>query len=291
MQRSTKKFLNFMFFVFSLAGFMVIFFADRLDTEIGIVIPVLLVFVYSMAAGGLIRGCSDHDTADHYLDSIYLLGFMFTLIALVAFFFRVYQDITAEEELSVLQSALYYIGISVTTTIAGVFFRNIMRGSYLKNHPLPQDNMEKSYELLQQIASGFSEKYSNTFGQIQVFLEERAESSKILAQNEKQYARTLSEFTESAGQFRNALDENRERINETLSGLVQSLSDQNGALTRIYNLTESFTDVSLRLREEAGNLPLEAVNQELFRLGNGVAELNAVLDGIIAVIEKKVEKV
>jgi hypothetical protein len=291
MQRNTKKFLNFFFFLFSGTGFAFIFFAERMDSQFGILIPVILVCVYSITAGGLIRGCTDHDTADHYLDSIYLLGFMFTLTALLSFFFRIYQDITEEADMYVLQSALYYIGISVTTTIAGVFFRNMMRGAYLKNHPVPEDSMEKSFELLQEIASGFTENYNNTFGQIQIFLEERAESSKILAQNEKQYARSLSEFSESAVKFRAALDENRERINETLADLVRTLSAQNGAVARLVDLTETFSGTSLRLREEAEKIPVDQVNQELFRFRNGVAELNAVLDGIIAVIEKKAAKV
>jgi ABC-type multidrug transport system fused ATPase/permease subunit len=291
MLRATKIFLNALFFLFSISGFVVIFFSGKWENEYTIIIPILLVSLYGLISGKALRDCYENDTADHYLDSIYLLGFMYTLIALVSLFLRLYKGMNDGGEGEILQSSIFYLGISVTTSVAGVFFRNVVRGAYLKNHPSRPDDLEKTYELLQSIAQNFSENYQNTFQQIQIFLEERARSTKTLAENEKKYAESLKRFSEGTERFGAGLKEDQTQLRESLSELSETLSGHNETVNRIKNLTEEFAEAARKIRYEAAEAPLEKVNLELSNFKRGVEELNLVLDGIISVVEKKVKQI
>ena len=187
MLSATKGFLNTLFLLFSTAGFIVVFANDALPEGYAFLTPLALVAVYGLIVSRALRDCHDASFADHQLDSIYFLGFLYTLVSLVALFYQLHSSVAATEGATtspavaapasalIVSQALYYVGISVSTSLAGVLFRNMARGVYLRRHPDDGDERE------------------------------RAETAKAFENREDRYLEALETFVETTESFNRGL--------------------------------------------------------------------------------------
>jgi len=285
----TKTFLNLLFVAAAGSGFGMIFFETALAARQELLLLVALVAVYALLVTRLLRGCADRGLAEHHLDSIYFLGFLLTLVSLLALFVRV-QEIDVSSP-AALGEALHYVGISVTTSLAGILGRNIGKGNYLKHHPETEDGLEKTYALLQQTAERFAGEYRKTFEKLDTFLSERAEVTESMLEKERGYAEALGRFTEATSQFSEGLSRNQAELSGRLADLRAGVEEYARHLGRFDEITEQLSAASEGMRRRAEELPLERTGAELERFHGGVKELNQVLDSLIVLLDEKVEKV
>lgn len=269
MLTATKSVLNVLFLVFSAAGFAVVFYNDRLPEEYAFLAPMVLVAVYGLVVSRALRDCHDQSLADHHTDSIYFLGFLYTLVSLVVMFYELQDGVSAGASVAgerIVSDALYYVGISVSTSLAGVLLRNIARGAYLKHHPDDGDELARTYELLSATAERFATDYRASFDNLELFLKERAETTKAFEEAEKRYLSSLENF-------------------------IQTTEDYARGVRSLAELTGDVEEASRRITSRVEALPLESAAEELERLRGGVKELNLVLDSLISILDRKVEKV
>ena len=291
MLRTTKTALNAAFVLFACAGFGLIFFDRLIEYRYIFFAPTALVMLYALLVHRLLGNCYEQPLADHHLDSIYFLGFLFTLFALITLFYRLQYGLQAGDGSVQVSRAFYYVGVSVSTSIAGVLLRNMARGAWLRDHPEESDQLEKSYQLLKSIADSFSANYRHTFQEIQLFLQERRESLSALSETEKRYLDSLERFIGATNAFSGGLEQSQQQLCARVSELQSALQQQSETVAGFARLGEAFTHASRQLHAEAERAPLAAVNGELERFHGGVAELNLVLDALISVLEARVERV
>jgi len=263
---------NLFFLLFSAGGFGGIFFNHLIPWEYSFSLPVGMVALYAAITGLLMKKISDPECADHTADSIYFLGFLYTLIALVSLFFRFYRADAAAagpagtDTGALVDAVFFYLGISVTTSIAGVLFRSMIRGGWLGRRSRTQ-TPEDSRELLQAIA--------DTLDPVRQYLEERSSRAEEMERREEQYLNSLGKFIRATDDFSSQLS----RAREDLSGQLVQFSDAVGqhreGMREFSRLSSSFT----------------AAADEMARFSLGSRELNSVLDSLITLLESKVERV
>lgn len=285
----TKTFLNLLFVGAAGSGFAIIFFETALAARQELVLLVALVGAYALLVTRLLRGCVDRGLAEHHLDSIYFLGFLLTLVSLLTLFVQV-QEISVSTP-AALSEALHYVGISVTTSLAGILGRNIGKGNYLKHHPEQEDSLEKTYALLQQTAERFAGEYRKTFEKLDTFLSERAEVTETILKREQEYGQALGRFTDATSQFSSRLAENQAELSGRLADLRSGVDEYARHLGRFNEITEQLSATGEGMRRRAEELPLDQTSAELERFHGGVKELNQVLDSLIGLLDEKVEKV
>lgn len=294
MLTATKSVLNVLFLVFSAAGFAVVFYNDRLPEDYAFLAPMVLVAVYGLVVSRALRDCHDQSLADHHTDSIYFLGFLYTLVSLVVMFYELQDGVSAGASVAgerIVSDALYYVGISVSTSLAGVLLRNIARGAYLKHHPDDGDELARTYELLSATAERFATDYRASFDNLELFLKERAETTKAFEEAEKRYLSSLENFIQTTESFNHGLQAAQTQLAERVSDLGKTTEDYARGVSSLAGLTGDVEEASRRITSRVEALPLESAAEELERLRGGVKELNLVLDSLISILDRKVEKV
>ncbi|MFO8064294.1 MAG: hypothetical protein R6V29_06620 [Spirochaetia bacterium] len=308
MLSATKSVLNMLFLIFSAAGFSVVFYHDHITSGYAFFLPIAFVAAYGVVVSSALRNCYDRSFADHHIDSIYFLGFLYTLISLVTLFYRLQTELGGIEQAAgaaaegdaaglaiagsaAMSKALYYVGISVSTSLAGVLFRNMVRGTYLKSHPDESDELERTYRLLTSIAEQFASDYRKTFENLELFLSERAETTKEMNETEKRYLESLETFTKTTESFTRALSATEGELSKRVSELGSTMGEYEAGVSRLTEMTGEIADATRRVSSGAGEMPLETTSVELKRFRTGVEELNTVLDSLISILDTKVEKV
>jgi len=127
MKKSRKWFNNILLPLFTLAGGLVIFRSGRGVSVEHLFYPAALVALYGFLISSSLRNCHDSSHYDHYSDSICFLGFLYTLEALIAFFIFLERSLHSAGPSFSLWQALSLIGVSLSTSAAGMVFRNMLR--------------------------------------------------------------------------------------------------------------------------------------------------------------------
>jgi hypothetical protein len=292
---SQKTLLNLLFLAAAGGGFIGIFGDTALSLRGELLAIVGLIVVYGLLVSAMLRGCRDRSLAEHHLDAIYFLGFIFTLAALVALFMRVtggsfeaQGEVLSEE---VLGTALHYIGISVTSSLAGILMRNLARGHYLKTHPEEDDTLAETYALLHRTVAQFSEASRQSFEKLDLFLAERSETMSSMTEKEQRYLAGLEAFTEATERFAGGLTRSEAELSARVADLRNSVDGYQRYLSRFAEVTDTLARSSDAARERMDALPIEAAGAELERFRSGVQDLNKVLDSLIELLERKVQRV
>lgn len=257
--------LNLLFLAAGVLGFVLIYGAAEGTGSPELLGPTVVVVGYALVVRIGTKRMSDQPLAEHHMDSIYFLGFLFTLFSLIALFAALQEaglDGSAD-----ITFAFTYIGISVATSIAGILFRSIVRGAWLKDHP------ERSVD------------------SIEAFLAERASTVNAMAEKEHAYVAALSAFVNATRDFSSDLSRARHALVPEVDALTSAMQRQNGEVERISTLAATFTSVSDDLHRRSQSLPFHAVAGEMQHFNSGVSELNTALDSLITLLERKVERV
>ena len=170
MNKSCQSFLNSLFPLFALGGGLLIYRQEAGISPELLLFPTGLVILYALLIQSGMKKASPGQGA-YYSDSIYFMGFLYTLMALVTLFLRLGTLIPVGKDPS--EDLFGLIGISVSTSVAGVLFRNMSRASYLKNHPDKENDLAASTARLAEIASSLVRDSEETTSAIRDFLKER----------------------------------------------------------------------------------------------------------------------
>lgn len=264
---TNTAFLNLLFLAVAVAGFFLIADPTQPD-EIRTWGPTVLVAVYGLIVHAVLRPCDDRSVAEHFTDSVYFLGFLFTLAAMVVLFARLsgIAGVAGRGE-ALIATALSYVGISVTTSLAGVLVRGMVRGAYLRHHPEP------------------------TVDTIEAFLAERAATVDALAGREREYLEALTGYVEATRRFSAGLTAAEEQLIEPVERMAGLLERQSQAVDRFEDVQQRLVQTAESIHREAGALPWSEVGEEMVQFRTGVRELNEVLDGLVTVLEQKVERI
>lgn len=263
--RSDNSGLDFFFLLAGVSGFIAIFFSEAATGNFVYLLPTLIILVYALAVGATLVHCEDRTLAEHHIDTIYFLGFLFTLFSLVTLFFRLHNGTVTGAEL--LSRVVVYVGISVSTSIAGILFRSIVRGTYLRRHP------ERSVDT------------------IEAFLAERETTTRALSRKESRYLKALDRYVEATNAFSQGLEGSQGALVSQVESIARVVETQAASLEAFGSATARISETVAIMERRAASLPIESVSRELETFHQGVRELNLVLDSLITVLETKVERV
>ncbi len=263
---------DFLFFLFAAIGGLLIHYHGKIDFAYALYLPTGVVVLYSLMIILFLKRTSLREQAEHRIDSIYFLGFLFTLISLVSLFSLFSRELLGDDaDLSRLAMMIFpYLGISVSTSIAGVLFRNILRGWYLsreaKKSGGEEPGIDNSEELLRAIAE--------TLKPMKEYLAERGGKLELLANKEDAYLASLSRFIEATDSFSGNLESSNQLLQRQLTSFADTLGESEEALQRMNRMSASLEDASLQMDT----------------FSRGTKELNTVLDGLLVILDEKVRE-
>jgi len=301
-----SQFLNKIFLLFALAGFLIIFNQEKLDETASFLIPAGIVFIYALIVKLKLR-IPDHsvpeqfdklsvspvegDLAEHHTESIYFLGFLFTLISLAVFFYRFSTGFFALKSVEQISQTFHFIGISVTTSIVGVLMLNMVRPGVLSQYSSDHESLEKSFEILKQIASDFSTGYKTTFENLDTFLEERRNNSAVLDSKEKEYLAALDGFIDATRRFSSNLKNADKSLVNHVDYYLKTAELQSNSIVALNEASNDLAASTLRIRSDIEMIPMEDVADNIRALGIETGELNTVIDSLLEIMEHKLERV
>ncbi len=300
MTKGTKSFLNFLFFICALGGGLSIFYSDLLITEYALLLPVAAVVLFGLVVAVAQKAGTDGEAAEHYAESIYFLGFLFTLVSLATLFYRMgsgglgsASELTASRQLvlstRILEDTFSYIGIAVTTSVAGVLLRNIVRSQFLKNNPGGRGDLESAVLQLKQIAEGMNGGFSDTMGAIGAYFEQRKDLAGVIKKKEKNYVEGLENFTDAVNRFSKKLGDVEKNLLDSSETLGRHLEKQAEGIGAIDDGLKSFSQRLHSLKNDAETIDLKGTADQVAAFSRETGELNAVLDSLIDIIERKVD--
>ncbi|WP_319561457.1 hypothetical protein [Marispirochaeta sp.] len=288
MSSAAKTMINLLFPLFALAGSGLILQLEHLDTGYALVLPAILVGFYGIIIGFSLLATEDRDYAEHQIDTIYFLGFLYTLTSLAFFFYRFNPALL--ENNWILSRGLYYVGVSVTTSIAGVLFRSITLSGYLKKHGKEKIDLEKSYILLKSIAESFSSSYQETFQTMRRYFDERMETTAALGTREKEYLESLERLIDVMDSFSTGLSAASKELQESGRSFSRDLAAQQEPIAGIAESSLAFSLAAGRIRAELEALPMSSITGGCEQFRKEINELDTVLDNFVKILERKVEK-
>lgn len=254
------------FFAASASGFFVIAMTAYFPGRFVYILPALIVLTYALYIRAEILRCPDRALAEHHADSIYFLGFLFTLASLITLFMQMARPEVIDSD-TVVGYVLIYIGISISTSIAGVLFRSIVRGHYLLKFP------------------------ERTVDSIEAFLTERAVTTSALLEKEQAYLDAMERYIAATEAFSHNLSQSQELLTPHVEAMAGVLNTQTAGLDTFHQLANRFLETATTLEHRAAGIPWNIVTQEMNHFHRGVEELNGVLDSLITALEHKVERI
>ena len=286
-----SQFLNKMFLLFALGGFLLIFNQEKLEDLASFLLPMGIVFIYGLIVKTSSKRLDDFDLAEHHTESIYFMGFLFTLISLAVLFYKFSSGFFALDSVEQISETFHYIGISVTTSIVGVLMRNIVRPGVLSQYSSDDDSLEKSFEILKQIVSDFSTGYKTTFDNLETFLEERRNNAAVLDSKEKEYMAALDGFVEATRRFSTNLKDADNSLVNHVDYYMHTAELQSKSITALNDASQDLAESTLRIRNDIEMIPMEDVADNIRTLGDETGELNTVIDSLLEIMDHKLEKV
>lgn len=258
LRRTSAGNLRNFFFFFTIIGVASIFFVRTFGSEnliFQMVIPGIVVILYSIL---IFQKGKNVLSQDQLGDSVYYLGFILTLWALILALYDLSSDPKAEDIIS-------KFAIALVTTVVGIFVRVFMS----QFAPAQEDINEMSEKMLSDTALNLktqldvtittftglidelSRKTSETLEknslELSTFLKENSEefskSSKKIINNLNSASDALIEKSSSLDKTLESLNTTTESFNENLSTLNSALT-QNNPAREISNLQDVFDNMT-----------------------------------------------
>ena len=238
-------------------------------------VPAVLVLIHAAAVGAFITRSHpplDRHRVEHHIDSIYYTGFLFTLVALTTLFLEIGTNLTVAQSDAIFVAVMHTIGVAVTTSIAGMLGRTVVRGVYLRHTPVRQERTACDGPAVAE--------------------EPALEAARPdCAAHEVAYIEALDRFVAATTGFAESLSAVQRDLVVRADAFGVVVAEHAAAVERAHTLTAGFLATSARLVNAAEKVPLEELNAQLERFRTGVGELDGVLDALITVLEHKVRKV
>ena len=255
---SADNLRNF-FFLFTILGIgsIVLVRTITLDSLIfQMTLPALVVLLYAVFVYSKGKNIINQDQLG---DSVYYLGFILTLVALIFALYDMSGDSTAE-------AIIPKFAIALTTTVVGIFVRVFMS----QFAPAQQDVNEMSERMLSDTALSLKTQLDATTETFKGFVDELSrKTSETLEKNSIELSTFLKENTEEFSQSSKNIIQN---INNASDTLVKKSNSLEKTLENLNNTTENFSNSLSSL-----NSALSQSNpaQEISNLQNIISSMNS----------------
>lgn len=291
MKKSTALSMNFIFLVVIACGSLAIYLSDKTGAQEIFYLPAGLTLFYGLVTGLVLRSCDDSAQAEHFADTVYFTGFIFTLVSLSVLFYRFYSGSFESMSADLITDTFFYIGVSVTTSVAGVLLKNIVRASWLRLHPETGDQLERTYQLLKETAESFQGGYAGVFDSIGSYLEERRENARLFDREEKAFLASFEAFGRTLTSFNTEFEASISELNNELRMAADAVGQQRQEIGNLIEAGRDTEEAARSFSRGISEIPLDELCSNMGHLRRESQELDAVLDSIIRIIELKVEKV
>ena len=290
------------FFLFTILGIgsIVLVRFITLDSLIfQMTLPALVVLLYAVFVYSKGKNIINQDQLG---DSVYYLGFILTLVALIFALYDMSEDSTAE-------AIIPKFAIALTTTVVGIFIRVFMS----QFTPAQQDVNEMSERMLSDTAlslktqldattvtfKGFvdelSRKTSETLEknsiELSTFLKENSEE---FSQSSKNIIQNINNASDTLVKKSNSLKKTLENLNNTTENFSNSLSSLNSALTQsnpaeeISNLQNVISSMSSSMQSYANDFSKikDLVSTDLKEIAKNKKEIFKTINDSQAALQK-----
>lgn len=294
--------------VFGGIGFILIFFQADItgSTFWAAFLPTGVVIIYAFLIYYFIMGNDNSNLGEHYTETIYFLGFLFTLLAIFSLLYKYnFSELSnIDKNPQQLNEVINYVGIAVLTTIAGIVLRNIGKTIYLSKHEgTGYDELIKKMDEHKQYSQQFLDRYEEIFNFIKASFTERKKAIEELNEKEQQYLSNLEKLNETIDSFCTALNKGGKTYSDSLNnqqniikGIVDSLKDAvnkqeesfKKSKKELSEFDKSVKEVADNLRGSINPIFLKNVSMTINTFNKEVSELEVVLNKFIEIIGKKV---
>lgn len=261
----------------------------------------LIILIYSILVVLLFR--KDLYLLNKNVDSVYYLGFMFTLLAILESLYAF--NINSENNvLENLQGFIKNVGIALWTTIVGITIRFGIIELVSKGKNISIDFKQETYlSDLQEAYSKFVHSHDQLSRTIEDFVIARKEDIVLSNKEKKEYHAEVEKFSNELSQiiqqFESLTEELKKvHLKEELSATAQVAGNLNNQLSginenikvnqKLCSVLEESLDSYARLMEEKvlklGEIEVEATRKEINDL---FIELTAQLKKIVSTVQEK----
>jgi hypothetical protein len=252
-----------------------------------ILLPVIVMIIYMIIVFRKAKGVLANDQIG---DSVYYLGFLLTLVALIlALLYAANTDDT-------LKVILPKFGIALITTIFGLGARVYITAFEVSPEDvqdISETNLSEASVNLKTQLTVANETFRNSINSLSEELRTTLES----------HSNQLSIFLKkNAEEFANSSKKIINSINEASDKLTNQATQLEGSLTKLNSSTTSFIDSITSINQEVGNIgnsfkdlnqinisqQLRSLNQQLIVFGNTIKEHNSRMTDLKDVVESDV---
>lgn len=200
-------------------------FLALIDSDLQFIVPPILVFVYAIIISQYLKENPASIVANHYIDSVYFLGFLFTLITVAIVFIKL--RFSDEGNLDEVNEIFSLLGIASLTTIIGLLGRNTIKGRYSEKYKeVIESEIANNLQNLIDLTDKFvkqSQDYGKVLENIDDFFQTRASDLDSLRMIEQSYLDSLAQFKDNIDQFAKEQERQRKQFEEALEIQSDSL--------------------------------------------------------------------
>lgn len=282
---------NRLFFIFAAASTVSMVVIPSQEIALAIGVPVALVVLYGLFTHWAIGGIQEAETVRHRIESVYFLGFFMTLMAMFVMFYQL--STTGLDSLldEGLKGVFLYIGISVVSTMAGVLARNMLSGRHILRLQDPEQGLEDSYQLLNEIAHGFTRNYSQTFESIREFLDERRSNTTIFNHREKEFLSALGDLAATLHKVSADIRQTDGELRSTALALGNTMATYERGSRAVVAASEDLASYLSTTRRNLEDVPFQTINRNLSDFARQTSELKEVIDSAIVILDQKLQRV
>ena len=286
----TQKDIRNYFLLYLILGIISILVPAYLKTTsvpIAVILPVIVMFTYMFTVYRKARGVL---ASDQIGDSVYYLGFLLTLFALILtlFYYRDAQD--------PLENILPKFGIALITTIVGLGVRVYITAfdvSAEDTQDIADTNLtDASIQLKTQLNVAnetFKHSVNTLSEELRMTLESHSNQLSIfLKKNNEEFANSSEKIVSKINEASSALSNQSGKLESSLTNLNSSIDSFQSSITSINqevsNIGKSFQDLSkVNITEQLTNL-----NDQMTLFGSTLRDHNTKMSDIKDIVEKDV---
>ena len=285
----TERNIRNYFALFLITGFVSIIipaqFPNIFSIEISVLLPLVVMIIYIFAIYRKAKGVLANDQIG---DSVYYLGFLLTLFALMLTLF----DLKGSDAL--IENIMPKFGVALITTLLGLAVR-VFVTAFDVSHEDTQDITEKNLseasvqlktqlnianETFSSAINSLSEELRTTLeshsNQLSIFLKKNNEEFSISAEK---IISKINEASNSLSNQSNVLEKSLTNLNSSINSFQNSLSSIN---QEVSNIGKSFQDLSkVNVSEQLNDL-----NKQMILFGNTLKDHNNKISGLKDIVDE-----
>jgi hypothetical protein len=257
---------------------------------LGVGFPVLILIIYSSL--GIFEE-KDETLIEQYADSIYFLGFLFTLVALIVSLLALSEDNYS------LEGVGSRFGIALTTTIIGLFLRIFLtnfRSSFSSKKAIVEDQLAQtiklySYEVLSHARTlrSTTEAYKNsmdhaTTSMQKTFEELNVELRSVATQGVAKINKSIEISFEENQRFSDILrelNETTKKLNDSIKDIMDTFSPVKELEINATGLNNSINKTATIIENMSANLSqLDDIQPNIKMFASSISDINKATSGL-----------